>query len=133
MTFESADAFTALDSASGIGAPRHIKLPKLDSLVKTTTDKIPAVGRECDRVHTVLVAIGALQPFYEVTGSGIPNTDTLIKRAGGDIVTIRRHGNGSHTVFNAQGVDQLAVQDIPEAHGLVSTTGRNVATVASEV
>ena len=35
--------------------------------------------------------------------------------------------------FDAEGVDELAVQDVPETHGLVPTARGNVATVAGEV
>lgn len=133
MTFKSADAFTTLNSASGVGATGHVELPKFDGLVQTTTDKVAAVGGEGNRVHAVLVSIGALQPFHKVAGSGIPNTHTLIERACGDVVTIWGHSHGGHTVFDAQGVDQLAIQDIPKANSLVSTTGCNVPTIASEV
>jgi hypothetical protein len=48
-------------------------------------------------------------------------------------VTIGRHGHRGDTVLDAQSVDQLAVEDIPQTNGLVTTARSNVTTVAGKV
>jgi hypothetical protein len=48
-------------------------------------------------------------------------------------VAIGGHGHGGDAVLDAQGVDELAIQDIPETDSLVTTARGNVATVASKV
>lgn len=133
MALESANALAALDAAVRVHAPRDGKLPQLDSLVQTTANQVATVGRKGNRVHAVLVAVGVLQTFHQVASGGIPDSHTLVQRAGCHVVAIGRHGHGSDTVLDAQGVDELAIQDIPQTNSLVTTARGNVATVASKV
>lgn len=133
MTFEGSHAFAGLDTAVGIAASGNAELPKLDGLVETATDKVAAIGSEGDRVNAILVTLGVLQTFHQVAGGGIPDADALVQRTGGDVVAIGRHRYRGHAVLDAQSVDQLALHDIPESHGLVAATGRDVPTISGEV
>lgn len=133
VAFKGSHAFAPFDAASRQEASWCSKLPHLDRLVKTAADQVTAIRRERNRIHAVLVAVGALQSFHKVTGRGIPDPDTLVERASGHVMTVRRHSHCGDTVFNAEGVYELALQDIPQAHRLVPTTRGNVATVSSIV
>lgn len=131
MAFKGSHAFAPFDAASRQEASWCSQLPHLDRLVKTAADQVTAIRRERNRVHAVFVAVGALQSLYKVAGRGIPDPDALVKRTSGHVMTVRRHSHRGDTVFNAEGVYELALQDIPQAHRLVPTTRGDVATVAS--
>lgn len=133
MALECTNTLATLDGTVRVHAPRNGKLPELDSLVQTATDKVTAIGRECDRVNTVLVAIGILQALHQVSSCSIPDAHALVQRTGSHVTTIRRHGHSSDTILNAKGVDKLAIENIPKAHGLVSTARGDESTVASKV
>lgn len=133
VALESANALAALDAAVRVHAPRDSELPQLDSLVQTTADQVATIGRKGNRVHAVLVAIGVLQTLHQVASGGIPHSHTLVQRTGSHVVTIGRHGHRGDTVLDAQSVDQLAVEDIPQTNGLVTTARSNVTTVAGKV
>jgi hypothetical protein len=133
VTLESAQALAALDAAVGVHAPRDSKLPELDSLVETATDQVSAIGCECNRVYTVLVAIRVLQTLHQVSGRSIPYTNALVQRTGSHVVAIRRHSDGRDSIFNAKSVDKLAIKNIPKTHSLVSTARGDVSAVAGEV
>lgn len=133
MALKGADALAALDASAGVRAARNVQLPELDGLVETTRDQITAVGRERDRVHTVLVAIRALQALHQIAGGGVPDAHALVQRTRRDIVAVRRHGHSGHAVFDAQSVDQLAIQNIPKTNSLITTAGSDVPPVTSEI
>lgn len=133
VSLESADAFAALDAASRQKTPGRGEFPHLDGLVQTTRDKVTAVGCERDRVDTVLVSVGALETLHQVSCRRVPDTNALVERAGRNVVTVGRHGHSGNTILNAQGVHKLAVQNIPKAHSLVTTSGSDVAAVTSKV
>jgi hypothetical protein len=133
VAFESTNAFAALDGTVGVHAPGHGKLPILDSLVQTATDQVAAIGREGNRVHTVLVTIGVLQALHQVAGGSVPDAHALIQRTGSHVAAIRRHSHSSDTVLDAKGVDKLAIENIPQAHGLVSTARCDETAIASKV
>jgi hypothetical protein len=131
VAFESPHALAALATAAV--RARQVELPKLDGLIKTATDKVLSVGRKSNRVHTVFVAVRILETLDKISGSGVPDSDTLIQRAGGDIKAIWRHSHGGDTIFDAEGVDKLVFNDIPEADGLVPAARGNVPAVACKV
>lgn len=133
VSFKSADTFAALDTAAWQKTSGRGELPHLDSLVQTTRDQVTPVGRECNRVDAVLVSIGALETLHQISGCRVPDANALVEGTGRNVVTVGRHGDCGDTILNAQSVDQLAIQDIPKAHGLVATSRSNVAAVTSEV
>jgi hypothetical protein len=79
------------------------------------------------------VAVRILETLDKISRGGVPDSDTLIQRASGDIEAIWRHGHGGDTIFDAKGVDKLVFNDIPKADGLVPATRGNVPAVACEV
>lgn len=121
VALEGADAFAALDAAVGVHASRNSELPELDGLVQTTADQVAAVGRKGNRVYAVLVAIWVLQTLDQVAGCRVPHTHTLVQRASRNIVAIGGHGHRGYAVLDAEGVDKLAVKNVPETYGLVTT------------
>ena len=133
MTFESTDALATFDGAVRVHASGHSKLPKLDGLVQTATDEIAAVGRKGNRVDTVLVAIGVLQALHQVASGGVPHADTLVQGSGSHVAAVGGHRNGSNTIFDAQSVDKLAIENIPQAHSLITTARGNETAVTSKV
>jgi hypothetical protein len=133
VALECANTLAALDGTVRVHAPGNGKLPELDSLVQTATDKVTAIGCERDRVDTVLVAIGVLQALNQVSSCSVPDADALVQRTGSDVTAIRRHGHSSDAILNAKGVDKLAIENIPKAHGLISTARSDESTVASKV
>jgi hypothetical protein len=48
-------------------------------------------------------------------------------------VTIGRHGHRGDAVLDAQSVDELAIENIPQTDSLVTTARSNVTTVAGKV
>jgi hypothetical protein len=133
VALECANTLAALDGTVRVNAPGNGKLPELDSFVQTATDKVTAIGRERDRVDTVLVAIGVLQALDQVSSCSVPNTDTLVQRTGSHVTAIRRHGHSSDAILNAKSVDKLAIENIPETNSLISTARGDESTVASKV
>lgn len=133
MALKGPNAFAALDAAVRVHSPRDCELPQFNSLIQTSADQIAAVGREGNRVHTVLVPIGVFQPLHQISSGGVPHTYTLVQGTGRYVVTIRRHSHSGDSILNAEGVDKLPIENIPETHGLVATARGDVATVAGEV
>ena len=133
MAFESTDALATLDGAVRVHAPGNSKLPELDRLVQTATDQVAAVGGKGDRVHTVLVAIWVLQTLHQVTSGGVPHADALVQGTGSHVAAIGGHGYSSNTILDAEGVDKLAIENIPQTNSLVSTTRGDEATITSKV
>lgn len=132
MALERPHTLAGLDTAAVV-SPGNIELPQFDGLVKTAADKVAAVRRKSNRVHTVPVAVRGLEALDQVAGRGIPDTNTLVQRSCSHIVAIRRHGNSGHTILNAEGVHQLAIKDIPETNRLITTARCDVSSVASKV
>lgn len=63
-------ALKRLDALATLGArlvslARGAELPHLDGPVKTARDEVLAIGRESDRVHTILVAVRPFEAFNE--------------------------------------------------------------------
>jgi hypothetical protein len=48
-------------------------------------------------------------------------------------VTVGGHSHRGDAIFDAQGVNKLAIQDIPQTDSLVTTARGNIATVAGKV
>lgn len=133
MALKRPNTLAALDAAVGVHAPRDSELPQLNSLVQTTADQVATIGRKGNRVHAVLVAVGVLQSLNQITGGGVPHTNALVERTSSHIVTIRRHSHSGDSVLNAKGVNQLAVKNIPQTHGLVTTARGDVAAISGEI
>lgn len=133
MAFESTDALATLDGAVRVHAPGNSELPELDRLVQTATDQVAAVGGEGDRVHTVLVTIWVLQTLHQVTSGGVPHADTLVQGTGSHVAAIGGHGYSSNTILDAEGVDKLAIENIPQTNSLVPTARGDEATITSKV
>lgn len=133
MALESTDALAALDSAVRVHAPGNGEFPELDRLVQTATDEVAAVGRKGNRVDTVLVAVGVLQTLHQVTSGGVPHADALVQGTGSHVAAIGGHGYSSDTILDAESVDELAIEDIPQTDSLVSTARGDEATIASKV
>ena len=77
--------------------------------------------------------IGTLKALSEVAGVDIPYADALIKRAGGDVVGIRRDGHRSDTILDGEGESVGSLLNIPESNGTVTTAGCDGATITGEV
>lgn len=133
MAFKGPDAATTLGSVVGKSTSWSSEFPHLDCFVQTTGDKISAIGREGNRVNGVLMAVLSFETLDEVAGHGIPDADTLIKRAGCDVLGVWGDCNSRDTVFNAESQDVLAGVNIPETDGTVTTSGSNSTTIPSEV
>jgi hypothetical protein len=133
VSFESPDASSALGDGAGVPASGGNKLPHLDRPIQTTRHEVSAVGRECNRVDRVLVAIWALEPLHEVAIGGIPNSDALVKRPSSNILGVGRYSNGGDAIFNAESQDVLAGFDVPQADGTVAAAGCDGASITSKV
>lgn len=133
VALKGANAFAALDAAVGVHAPRDSELPQLDRLVQTATDQVATVGGKRNRVHAVLVAVWVLQSLHKVAGCRVPHTDALVQRSGRNVVAIGRHSHRGDAILDAKGVDELAIENVPQTHGLVPTARGNVTAVAREV
>ena len=103
VALEGLDTLTTLRSGGAATVTRGAEFPHLDGPVKTTTDKILAVGREGDRVNAILVAVRALKSLNEESSMNIPDADALVQGSGCYILGVRRNGNGGHTIFNREG------------------------------
>jgi hypothetical protein len=133
VAFEGTNALAAFHGAVRVHSSGNGELPELDSLVQTTTDQVAAIRREGNRVHTVLVAIWVLQTLHQVASGSVPNANALIQRAGRHVAAIGGHGHSSDTILNAQGVDKLAIENVPQTNGLVTTARGDEAAVTSKV
>jgi len=88
VAFEGLDAAAALGGVAGVPAARSDELPHLDCFVERTGDEVLAVRGEGHGVHGVLVAVWSLKTFDEITCSGIPNSNALVKGTGSDILGV---------------------------------------------
>lgn len=48
-------------------------------------------------------------------------------------MTIRRHGDCRHSIFNGESVEKLALEDIPKAYSLVTAAGSDIPSIAGIV
>lgn len=126
------DALAAL-RARLVSLTRGAELPHLDSPVKTARDEVLAVGRESDRVHTVLVAVRSFETLNEEARVNVPDTHALIEGACGNKLSVRRDGNSSNAVLYRESECVAALLNIPQANGPVTTTRGDRSSVASEV
>lgn len=79
------------------------------------------------------MAIGVLQALHQVTSGSVPHADALVQGSGSHVAAIGGHGHGGDTIFNAQSVDKLTIENIPQAHSLVTTARSNETAVTSKV
>lgn len=134
MALESLDAAAALMRLLAVAdLTRGRQLPHLDRLVKTAADELPRVRRESNAVDAVLVAIGALEALEQVSHLHIPHPDTLIKRAGGDELSIGRDGDGRDTVLDGERQIAIARLQIPDPDGPIATAGSDGTSIAGEI
>ena len=115
-----------------VAVSRH-QLPHFDCFVQTSTDQAVTIGRESDAVDAVGMAIGSFQSTNQVASWYTPDTDALVQRSGCDKVSTRRNGDGGYPILNLEGQNLTIAFDIPDADGMVATTGGNVSAVAREV
>ena len=132
MTFECLDAFTALNRCVG-GVPGCRELPHLDSLVQATTDQVPSVGREGHGVDTVLVPIRPLKALQKIPSVDVPDTYTLVQRAGRYVLGIGGNGNGGDSILDTESHQRPARFDIPQAYCPVTTARRDNTTIPREI
>lgn len=132
MTLKGLDASPALGHLVRKTAGRT-KLPHLDRLIQASTDEILAARRERDTVDTVLVPIWALQTLHKEAMGDIPNPDTLVKGARGNILGVGRDSDGRNTILDTQGQDAATRLDIPQAYCAVTATGSNSTSITSKV
>ena len=133
MSLEGLDASSALGASAGVSTPWSNKLPHLDRAIQGAGHEVSSIRCKCNRINRVLVAVRALETLDEIPVRGIPHSDALVERAGGDILGVGRDGDSSHTVLDAEGQDVLAGLNIPEADCAVTTARGNGAPIASEV
>jgi hypothetical protein len=103
-------AFERLDAAATLrgglrDSARGAELPHLDSLVETAADEVATIGRECDRVHAVLVTVGSLETLHQETASNLPDAHALVERSSRHILGIGRDGHRGDAILNAQRQD----------------------------
>lgn len=132
MTFERLDAFAALDRRVG-GVPGRRELPHLDSLVQATTDQVSSVGRESHGVNTVLVAIRSLKTLQKIPSVDVPDTYTLVQRAGGNVLGIGGNGDGGDSILNTESHQRPTRFDIPQAYCPITTARRDNTAISREI
>jgi len=79
------------------------------------------------------VAIGSLEALKRIALVEIPDSDALVKQAGGDVLRVGRESNTSDVILGGQSQRALASVNIPQADGSVTAARRKRATVAGEV
>jgi hypothetical protein len=131
MTLKSLDAPTALGGLLG-NSPWSSQLPHLDGLVQASADEIATVWRKRNAINAILVSIGALESFNQITPN-IPDPDALVKGTRGNVLGIRGNGNSRHAVLNSEGGNDAACLDIPEPDGTIPTSRGNSTSVTREV
>lgn len=132
MTFKSLHATAALRPGISESA-WSAKLPHLDRLVKTATDQIFPVRRECHAVNTVFVAIWSLEAFEQIALVDVPDTNALIQRASSDILSVGRDGDSCHAVFYRERERVAPSLDVPQANSSVAATRGDSTAIPSEV
>jgi hypothetical protein len=133
VSLESSDATSTFGSIVWVATPWCDKLPHLDGLVQTSGHEILSIWSECNRVDRVLVSIWTFKTLNKITRDSIPDSHALIEGSGGNELGIRRDGNGSDTIFNAESENVLPSLDIPETDCAITTSGSNGTTITSEV
>jgi hypothetical protein len=133
MALKCPHAFSTLWPSSWNHASRRCQFPHLDRLVKTAANEISAIRSKCDGVNTISVAVWVLKSLDEISGCSVPNTHTLIQRAGSNKAAVGRYGNGGHTIFNAEDQLLLAIHNVPQADSLVATARSNITSIASKI
>lgn len=113
--------------------PGSGKLPHLDGLVQATADEVTRVGRESNRVNAVLVALGTLETLQQEACLDIPDPDTLVKRAGGDILGIGRDGNGGDAVLDGERCRVQTSLNIPKPDSAIATARSNGAAITGKI
>lgn len=108
VSFKCPYAFSAINRTS-LNTTWRSELPEFDGLIKTATDKITAVGRKSNRVHAIPVSVRTIQALHQNASRRVPNPHGLIQRARGNKVSIWRHGNRRHAVFNGKNKEGLVV------------------------
>lgn len=116
-----------------VSLTRGAELPHLDSPVETARDEILAVGRESDRVHTILVAVRTFETLNEEARVNVPDTHALIEGACGNKLGVRRDGDSSNAVFYRESESVATLLNIPQANSPVATARGNCPSVASKV
>ena len=99
MTLKRLDATTALEGTLLVDAAGSSELPHLNRLVETAADKLAGIGRECDAVDAVLVAVRTLKTLEQIAHLDIPDPDALIERSSSDVLGVGRDGDGSNAVL----------------------------------
>lgn len=136
MSLKSPDAAAdRLHDTAGhlVVIPGSGKLPHLDGLVQATADEVTRVGRESNRVNTVLVALGTLETLQQEACLDIPDPDTLVKRAGGDILGIGRDGNGGDAVLDGERCRVQTSLNIPKPDSAIATARSNGAAITGKI
>lgn len=79
------------------------------------------------------MTLWALESADDIAAANVPNAYTFVERASCNEFAVGRDSNRSHAVFNGEGQNFAVAVDVPDANGVVTATGGDVTTVASEV
>lgn len=109
------------------------QLPHFDGFVETTTDKVPSIGRKGDRINTVFMTFGAVEPGIKITVASVPYSDTFVERSCCNVLTFRGNGHSSDAVLDTEVQNLSPGVDVPNAHRTIAATGSNVLPVSGKV
>ena len=79
------------------------------------------------------MSIRTFKSFDEEAGVNVPDSDTLVKRASGDILCVGGDGDGRDTVFNGQGQCICPLFDVPKSNRSVAAAGGDRSAIPSKV
>ena len=109
------------------------ELPHLNRFIQAPTDQALPIRRECNAIHAILVAVRPIKSANDITSIDVPNPDTLVEGAGGDIFTIRGNCYSGDAILNSEGKDFATTGDVPDTDSVVATSRGDEAAVAGEV
>ena len=134
VSLEGLDALAALGlDTSTVVEASVVELPHLDRLIKRTRNEVAAIGRECNTVDTILVALFAFSALDKNTSLGIPNADALVQATGSDEAVVGGDGDSGNAILDLESEDALVLLDVPKSNCAVAGTRGDVTSVRREV